>query len=653
MNKKIITSLTALLLAFSTSVSVFADSAVLPDDSSALTETTDDSSQPASSQTEEDTAPPAQEFVYSNPDAVRSGDYEYIINDRRLAVITRYVGNSAHVEMPETIDGNLIAEIGEDAFRDSLISSVILGRSVTSIGARAFLDCPNLTSVILSEKVNNIGEYAFGYTEPGIKLNGFSMSAPADTAASAYAAANGIEFSVHRHDFNAGFIFHRATCAHEGKMALYCKDCGYRHMDPILKYPHNFTKVIEVVPPTLTEEGYTLYRCKICSATKKKDIKPKLSDLSGAEISGLDQPFFFTGSPVEPVPTVRVNGTTLVKDTDFTVSYANNNAVGTASLTVTGKGGYTGSKTVRFSISQARIEDCKAGGLKDCYKYTGKARKPKPVLTLGSYTLVENTDYTLTYSNNVNIGTAKITVTGKGSFTGSTEIFFPIVRQGWYTENGRKYYYDSHGNKIIGQIYTIDGSQYYFNSDGVMQTSWQKIGGQYYFFGRRDGKRVLGQSVDDVVIGSDGTIYPGTWTYRKIDTMITAHKIVEENTLPTDSMETKRLKVFKWLFPFPYHRFRLLAPIYHQEGWEVTFANDIFRYRSGCCVSEAAACAFMFHEIGYETVYVAHDTSHAWVEMNGRVYDPLFAEAKSFSANYDVIIPQGQYRSNPVQRRKI
>ena len=109
MNKKIITSLTALLLAFSTSVSVFADSAVLPDDSSALTETTDDSSQPASSQTDEDTAPPAQEFVYSNPNAVRSGDYEYIINDRRLAVITRYVGNSAHVEMPETIDGNLIA----------------------------------------------------------------------------------------------------------------------------------------------------------------------------------------------------------------------------------------------------------------------------------------------------------------------------------------------------------------------------------------------------------------------------------------------------------------------------------------------------------------------------------------------------------------
>lgn len=37
----------------------------------------------------------------------------------------------------------------------------------------------------------------------------------------------------------------------------------------------------------------------------------------------------------------------------------------------------------------------------------------------------------------------------------------------------------------------------------------------------------------------------------------------------------------------------------------------------------------MLHEAGYKTVYVAHDSEHAWVELNGKVYDALFARAKT------------------------
>ena len=61
--------------------------------------------------------------------------------------------------------------------------------------------------------------------------------------------------------------------------------------------------------------------------------------------------------------------------------------------------------------------------------------------------------------------------------------------------------------------------------------------------------------------------------------------------------------------------------------------------------------------LGYKNVYVCTDghrndeNSHGWAEINGRVYDPLFAEAKSYSRNYGV--RYGVYPLSPVMRVKI
>ncbi len=68
--------------------------------------------------------------------------------------------------------------------------------------------------------------------------------------------------------------------------------------------------------------------------------------------------------------------------------------------------------------------------LSGTYKYTGSAQTPKPTLSVTIYgssvTLVENTDYTLTYTNNTNAGTATVTATGKGNYTGTKSINFTI-----------------------------------------------------------------------------------------------------------------------------------------------------------------------------------------------------------------------------------
>ena len=58
--------------------------------------------------------------------------------------------------------------------------------------------------------------------------------------------------------------------------------------------------------------------------------------------------------------------------------------------------------------------------------YTGSAKKPNVTVKDGDYTLVEGKDYTVTYSNNTNAGTATVTVTGKGNYTGSVSKNFTI-----------------------------------------------------------------------------------------------------------------------------------------------------------------------------------------------------------------------------------
>ena len=60
--------------------------------------------------------------------------------------------------------------------------------------------------------------------------------------------------------------------------------------------------------------------------------------------------------------------------------------------------------------------------------YTGSAIKPTPAVTFGTIVLTRGTDYTLSYANNVNAGTATITVTGKGNYTGIAEATFEIAK---------------------------------------------------------------------------------------------------------------------------------------------------------------------------------------------------------------------------------
>lgn len=62
--------------------------------------------------------------------------------------------------------------------------------------------------------------------------------------------------------------------------------------------------------------------------------------------------------------------------------------------------------------------------------WTGKAQKPKATVKVGKKTLKKGTDYTVSYSNNKNVGKATVKVTGKGSYTGSIKAHFKVKAKG-------------------------------------------------------------------------------------------------------------------------------------------------------------------------------------------------------------------------------
>lgn len=62
--------------------------------------------------------------------------------------------------------------------------------------------------------------------------------------------------------------------------------------------------------------------------------------------------------------------------------------------------------------------------------YDGTAKMPEFTLKNGDYILEEETDYTVEYNDNINVGTSKIIITGKGHYKGTLEKTFTITPQG-------------------------------------------------------------------------------------------------------------------------------------------------------------------------------------------------------------------------------
>lgn len=174
-------------------------------------------------------------------------------------------------------------------------------------------------------------------------------------------------------------------------------------------------------PVTVTGTGnYT--------GTVTKSFEIAKADISSATISDIDSPVGYTGTAYEPEVTVTFNGTELALDTDYTVAYTNNVNAGEATVTITGTGAhFKGSVEKHFTITAADLSGCTFAPIADV-TYNTKAHTPEVTVAISGRTLEADKDYTVSYASNVNAGTATVTVTGKGNFTGSANTTFTIAK---------------------------------------------------------------------------------------------------------------------------------------------------------------------------------------------------------------------------------
>lgn len=138
--------------------------------------------------------------------------------------------------------------------------------------------------------------------------------------------------------------------------------------------------------------------------------------------SNTNPQYSYTGADIKPEPGIKVGSETLKKNTDFTYSYSNNKSIGTtATVTITGKGNYTGTAFAYFEITQGNLAKATITPTPSTFTYNGQKQYPAVVVvSIGSHQLVQGRDYTISaFPNSVDAGTYNFTITGINNFKGT------------------------------------------------------------------------------------------------------------------------------------------------------------------------------------------------------------------------------------------
>ena len=173
------------------------------------------------------------------------------------------------------------------------------------------------------------------------------------------------------------------------------------------------------VTVTASANGYDSVSKDVKIVVSKKSLNNGLLTLS-------ETSYVYDGTYKKPAATVTFGGKVLQEGKDYTISYRNNLNVGVTTVIATGMGDYTGYTSKNFTITKRAM----AGGtvsVASSVSFTGSNITPSVTVKVAGRTLTSGTDYTVSYSNNKNVGTSNVYVYGKGNYSGSLSAKFDIV----------------------------------------------------------------------------------------------------------------------------------------------------------------------------------------------------------------------------------
>ena len=362
------------------------------------------------------------------------------------------------IEIPETV-----TRIREYAFAGCQgLNTVTIPGTVSVIAQSAFSSCRNLESVYLQEGVETIETWAFAGCESlkvlvvpksvtmmdfmipsGESHENLTIYGEAGSAAETYAKENGIKFSTGQpgDEEPEEEIYDISNEAFTVTLEQEVYDYDGERKRPVVTIKKGETELMPGADFTVDYENY------IGPGTAKAIIKGygkysgevvKEFTIRGIDISGegftvtlSESKYIYDGTAKEPAVTIT-KGTETLPGTGYSVSYENNINPGTAKAIVTGKGIYAGTVTREFTIEKAP-EDISDPSFsitlsEDSFAYDGKEKRPAVTVKKGETGLMGGTDFTVTYENNTNPGTAKAIVKGRGDYSGEVAKEFTIKK---------------------------------------------------------------------------------------------------------------------------------------------------------------------------------------------------------------------------------
>ena len=236
------------------------------------------------------------------------------------------------------------------------------------------------------------------------------------------------------HKYGSWTVTKAATCTENGSQKHSCTVCGISETQTIKATGHKAGGWIIDKQPDVGVKGSKHKECTVCGTVLQKAEIPALGakDISGAEVTVASK-VTFTGTSRKPAVTVKLSGKELVKNTDYTVKYSNNKEIGKATVTITGKGKYTGviKKTFKIVPMKQVITSVTAKTKAFVVKWTKD-------LNVDGYQIKYSTKSD--FSGGKSVYVKKNTTVSK-TFTGLTakKTYYVKVRS-YKTVNGTKYY---------------------------------------------------------------------------------------------------------------------------------------------------------------------------------------------------------------------
>ena len=237
------------------------------------------------------------------------------------------------------------------------------------------------------------------------------------------------------------------------------------------------TKLVEA---DIKNKNYTTGTTEVTASKTTAVTNKDIAD-TNVKVEVVGGPYTYTGKAITPTVKVAVDGVELAKDIDYTIKSCTNNVnAGEATVTVEGKGDYSGTQTAKFTINKANLSDVKVEANtknhKDHFTYTGSQVKPTASdfnITLNGVKLNAG-DFVITYPTtskvNVNAGDAKVTIApvkSNTNFTGDKmDVNFKILPAEITGLAGNFYAFDENGDKINFNT----TAQYVFGYDGTEKT---------------------------------------------------------------------------------------------------------------------------------------------------------------------------------------